>query len=149
MYFSYLQTIAAYPTGGGSYAVASQNLGAFAGLFAATALIVDYLLNDAVGISTGVSALKAATLWLVLRAFASGCTAMTGVEAVSNGVQAFRESVVKIAQRTLTIIIPILVVLLCGIGYLVHAYHIAATEPGRSDYESLPYGFAVRGRRLV
>jgi amino acid transporter len=278
VYFSYRQTIAAYPTGGGSYTVARQNLGARAGLLAGAALTIDYLLNVAVGISTGVGALISAvpslqvhtvslclgilailtvvnlrgvretgalfmiptylfvacllaviglgivktimagghpspvvqppktvgvtgsvTAWLLLRAFASGCTAMTGVEAVSNGVQAFREPVVKVAQRTLTIIIAILIVLLAGIAYLVRVYHIAATEPGRSGYESLlsqltgavvgkgafyyvtigsillvlalsantsfadfprlcramaqngylPYGFAVRGRRLV
>jgi hypothetical protein len=114
-------------------------------------------------------------------------------------VQAFREPVVKIAQRTLTVIIAILIVLLGGIAFLVRAYGIAATAPGRSGYESLlsqltgavagkgvfyyvtigsilavlalsantsfadfprlcramaqngylPYGFAVRGRRLV
>jgi amino acid transporter len=144
-------------------------------------------------------ALEAAGAWLLLRAFASGCTAMTGVEAVSNGVQAFREPVVKNAQRTLTMIIGILMVLLAGIAYLVRVYRIAATDPGRPGYESLlsqltgavagkgvfyyvtiasifivlslsantsfadfprlcramaqngylPYGFTVRGRRLV
>ncbi len=204
VYFSYLQTIAAYPTGAGSYTVARQNLGARFGLLAGTALIIDYLLNVAVGISTGVGALvsavpslqahtlaiclglllvltlinlrgvreaglifmaptylfvaclmgvivtgviqsvlngghpapvvappkahaaaEAVSLWLLIRAFSSGCTAMTGVEAVSNGVQAFREPVVKTAQRTLTVIIAILLLMLAGIGYLVRAYHIA------------------------
>jgi amino acid transporter len=57
VYFSYRQTIAAYPTGGGSYTVARHNLGARAGLLAGTALTIDYLLNVAVGISTGVGAL--------------------------------------------------------------------------------------------
>ena len=216
VYFSYRQTIAAYPTGGGSYTVARFNLGARVGLLAAAALMVDYLLNVAVGISTGVGALVSAVpslqpltlpiclgllalltvvnlrgvresglifmaptylflaclltaigmgvfkamgagghpvavvsppklkagvsapgVWLILKAFSSGCTAMTGVEAVSNGVQAFREPVVKTAQRTLTIIIALLVVMLLGLGYLVRAYNIGATEPGRSGYESL------------
>jgi hypothetical protein len=59
---------------------------------------------------------------------------MTGVEAVSNGVQAFREPVVKSGQRTLTIIIAILAVLLAGIAWLVRAYHIGATEPDTRGY---------------
>src|SRR4051812_44975575 len=51
VYFSYRQTIAAYPGGGGSYTVAKENLGAGAGLIAAAALTVDYVLNAAVAIS--------------------------------------------------------------------------------------------------
>src|SRR5947209_2562390 len=170
VYFSYRQTIEAYPQGGGSYTVAGQNLGPFAGLLAATALMIDYVLTAAVGISAGVGALVSAIpklqphtlmlclailflitlvnlrgsretgavfmlptylflgtlgmtivagigkailsgghptpveappalpaataavgLWPLLRAFASGCTAITRVEAVSHGVTAFRE----------------------------------------------------------
>ncbi len=137
--------------------------------------------------------------WLLIKAFSGGCTAMTGVEAVSNGVQAFKEPVVHNARRTLTIIIGILMLMLAGIGYLARAYHIGATVPGQPGYESvlsqlvaavagkqwfyyvtivsilavlalsantsfadfprlchamaqdrfLPYGFALRGRRLV
>src|SRR5262249_1302806 len=64
--------------------------------------------------------------WMLLKAFASGCTAMTGVEAISNGVAAFRQPSVKYAQRTLTAIIFILAVLLAGIAYLCTAYGIAA-----------------------
>src|SRR6202161_483681 len=60
VYVSYLQTIDAYPHGGGSYTVASENLGANAGLFAAAALMIDYILNAAVGISAGVTALVSA-----------------------------------------------------------------------------------------
>src|ERR1700757_2832225 len=60
VFFSYLQTIDAYPHGGGSYTVASENLGANAGLLAAAALMIDYILNSAVGISTGVGALVSA-----------------------------------------------------------------------------------------
>jgi amino acid transporter len=74
------------------------------------------------------NATEAVGAWMLLRAFASGCTAMTGVEAVSNGVQAFREPVVPAARRTLSIIIVILMVLLLGIAYLAHAYHVGATE---------------------
>jgi amino acid transporter len=216
VYFSYRQTIQAYPGGGGSYTVARQNLGASAGLLAAAALMIDYVLVVAVGISAGVGALVSAVprlqpwtlllclgilavitlvnlrgvretgllftiptvlfvgcllvaiaigvvktlasgghpvpvvippkvalvgavpgLWLLLQAFASGCTAMTGVEAVSNGVKAFREPVVPTARRTLTIIIAILILLLAGIAYLVRAYGIAATNPGQPGYQSV------------
>ena len=216
VYLSYRQTIAAYPTGGGSYTVARQNLGLFPGLLAAAALLLDYVLVVAVGISAGVGALVSAvpslqphTLllclvilalialvnlrgvresglafvvptylfvgclfvvlgvglmktwladghpaavvtppvvpaattavgwWMVLRAFASGCTAMTGVEAVSNGVSAFREPAARNAQRTLSAIIGILVVLLAGIAYLARVYHIGATEPGVTGYQSV------------
>ncbi|MGB6823427.1 MAG: APC family permease [Candidatus Acidiferrales bacterium] len=215
VYFSYRQTIEAYPNGGGSYTVAGQNLGAFAGLLAAAALMIDYVLTAAVGISAGVGALVSAfpslephtliiclvilavitlvnlrgvreagvvfmaptylfvatlliTLaigifkaiasgghpipvaapsplhaataavgaWLLLKAFSSGCTAMTGVEAVSNGVQAFREPVAKTAQFTLTIIIGLLVMLLAGIAFLSLAYHIGATDAG-PGYQSV------------
>src|ERR1700726_2200559 len=57
VYFSYRQTIAAYPGGGGSYTVATENLGVFPGLMAAAALMIDYILTAAVGISAGVGAL--------------------------------------------------------------------------------------------
>src|SRR6202051_1454029 len=60
VYFSYRQTIAAYPQGGGSYTVAKENLGEGAGLLAASALMIDYLLNVAVGISAGIGALVSA-----------------------------------------------------------------------------------------
>ena len=75
--------------------------------------------------------------WLVLKAFASGCTALTGVEAVSNGVMAFREPTSENAQKTLTVIIGLLIILLGGIAWLVKAYHIAATDPGAPGYQSL------------
>ena len=75
--------------------------------------------------------------WLLLRAFASGCTAMTGVEAVSNGVMAFKDPTYKYARLTLTIIIAILMVLLLGIAYLVPAYGVAATVPGEQGYQSV------------
>ena len=77
------------------------------------------------------------TYWLLLKAFASGCTALTGVEAVSNGVKAFREPAVKNAQRTLTVVIVVLAVLLAGISYLARAYGITATDPGQPGYQSV------------
>src|SRR4029077_3157491 len=82
-------------------------------------------------------ATTAVSLWLRLRVFASGCTALTGVEAVSNGVRAFREPRVKNAQLTLTIIIGILGVLLAAMSYLVKVYGIVATDPGQPGYQSV------------
>jgi amino acid transporter len=216
VYFSYRQTIDAYPNGGGSYTVASQNLGASAGLLAAAALMIDYTLTAAVGISAGVGALISAvpslqphilglcllvlailtlvnmrgvhdtgvvfmiptylftgtllivilvggikvlasggaphpvsplpaipqatvmvSLWMLLKVFSSGCTAMTGVEAVSNGVMAFRDDTRKNAKITLTIIIALLTVLLLGIAFLCRAYGVAATDPDGAHYESV------------
>jgi len=216
VFFSYRQTITAYPQGGGSYTVASENLGVGAGLLAAAALMIDYILTAAVGISAGVGALVSAVpslqhhtlliclgilallslinlrgmqdsgeafmlptyvfiacmlgmivlglaksilagghpvpvvapvplhgattaigAWLLLRAFSSGCTAMTGVEAVSNGVMAFREPTDKYARLTLTIIIAVLMVMLGGIAYLCPLYGVGATPPGEAGYQSV------------
>jgi amino acid transporter len=216
VYLSYRQTIEAYPQGGGSYTVASQNLGAGAGLLAAAALMIDYVLTASVGISAGVGALisaapslqphtlelclgvlviltivnmrgvhdtgvvfmiptylfagtlltviavgawraiaggghpqpltplppvspatAAVSAWLLLKVFSSGCTAMTGVEAVSNGVMAFRDPTRKNAKITLTIIIALLAVLLAGIALLCRAYRITATNPDGPGYESV------------
>jgi amino acid transporter len=71
-------------------------------------------------------AAEAADLWLLLPTFASGCAAMTGVEAVSNGVTTFREPRVKLARRTLAIIVLTIAILLTGIAYLATAYGVAA-----------------------
>jgi amino acid transporter len=176
---SYTQTIHAYPSGGGSYIVARENLGTFPGLIAAAALLLDYVLNAAVSLTAGVEALASAfpVLWiyrvplalgllllitlinlrglretgslmavpvylflftfiamllygiariifgmppvsfqvtappaismltvvLVMHAFATGCTALTGVEAISNGVPAFRPPEWKNARQTLIV----------------------------------------------
>lgn len=213
---SYRQTIAAYPRGGGSYTVARENLGRRVGLLAASALLLDYLLNVAVGISAGVGAIVSAFpalgphtlalalgllglltlvnlrgareagalfllptgmfigslfillavgafrafaqggapasdipppalpppsasvgLWLVLRAFASGCTAMTGVEAVSNAVPIFRAPSVKRARLTLSLIILVLVLLLLGVAALCRVYGVGATAPDGPGYQSV------------
>ncbi len=229
VYFSYRQTIEAYPNGGGSYTVATENLGAGAGLLAASALMIDYVLTAAVGISAGVGALVSAvpalqphtlglclgilvlltlvnlrgvhdtgvafllptylfvgtlftviavgleralasgghpvavlapatlppataaiSLWLLLKVFASGCTAMTGVEAVSNGVTAFRDPTTKNAKQTLTVIIALLTVLLAGIALLCRAYNIGATDPTGGHYQSVlsQLTLAVMGRGI-
>jgi amino acid transporter len=216
VFFSYRQTIGAYPGGGGSYTVARENLGPNAGLLAGVALMIDYILVVAVGISAGVGALVSAApslqphtlamclailviitiinlrglreagliimiptylfvgclviailigfakawlesghpvpviappkmaaateavgAWILLKAFASGCTAMTGVEAVSNGVKAFREPADQNARRTLTAVIALLIVLLAGIAWLVNVYQIGATDPGAPGYQSI------------
>jgi amino acid transporter len=216
LYASYRQTIGAYPGGGGSYTVAKENLGTNPGLWAAAALMIDYVLNVAVAISAGIAALVsafpalhrytlllclvtlavitlvnlrgtkesgwafalptytflgcfavvlaagvgkailagghprpvvpphalpaaagAAGVWLLMHAFASGCTAMTGVEAVSNGITAFREPAVDNARRTLTVIVASLGVLLGGIAYLCHAYGIGAMDQSRPGYQSV------------
>jgi hypothetical protein len=75
--------------------------------------------------------------WLLLKVFSSGCTAMTGVEAVSNGVMAFRQPTTKNARRALTVIISLLVILLAGIAGLCRIYRIGATEPGGAQYQSV------------
>lgn len=216
LYFSYRQTIAAYPGGGGSYTVAKENLGVGCGLLAAGALMLDYVLNAAVAISAGVAALVSVfpqlnhltlplglgvlalitlvnlrgtkesgvawaaptylfivslglvlgiglfktvtsgghptpviaphalpaaaggvSLWLLMRAFASGCTAMTGVEAVSNGVPAFAQPAARGAQRTLTVIVIVLGLLLAGIAYLARVYGVGAMRQDEPEYQSV------------
>ena len=225
LFMSYWQTIAAYPSNGGCYTVARENLGETAGLLGAAALMIDYMLNVAVGISAGIGALTSAlpalhpwtlplclsilavitvvnlrgtrdsgmalavptylfiasllfvlgagawsawsagghpqpvipppavsgtagavTLWLLLRAFSAGCTAMTGVEAVSNGVGEFKDPAVRHAHRTLAAICAVLGTLLFGIAALAHAYGVSAMGP---DRERLPErDLPARGRRV-
>jgi amino acid transporter len=82
-------------------------------------------------------ATEAASVWLLLRAFASGCTAMTGVEAVSNGMSAFRAPPVGYGHRTLATIVLALGILLAGIGYLVSAYWIGAMDQSQPEYRSV------------
>ncbi len=86
---------------------------------------------------TASPATMALSWWLILKVFSSGCAAMTGVEAVSNGVMAFREPTRKNAKITLTIIIALLAVLLAGIAWLCREYNVAATNPDSPGYESV------------
>jgi amino acid transporter len=81
--------------------------------------------------------LSAAGFWLILRSFASGCTAMTGVEAVSNGVPLFKPPGVKWASITLSMVIITLVLMLAGIAFMIIHYHIGATQPGAPGYQSV------------
>jgi amino acid transporter len=93
----------------------------------------------------------APSLWLLLRAFANGCTALTGVEAVSNGMDAFREPTVRRGRATLSILITILAALLAGIAWLAHGYHIGAMEQSQSGYRSVlaQLAAAVLGRSVL
>ncbi|MGZ6226425.1 MAG: APC family permease, partial [Syntrophales bacterium] len=79
----------------------------------------------------------AATAWLLIRAFASGCTALTGIEAVSNAVPIFQKPAVILARRTLSIIMILLAVLLAGIAFLSHSYGISAMPQGQAGYQSI------------
>ncbi|HUB38137.1 MAG TPA: amino acid permease [Streptosporangiaceae bacterium] len=199
---SYRQVIEAFPSGGGAYAVAKAHLGVKPSLVAAASLVVDYVLNAAVGVSAGVEALTsafpqlypdrvvlclvvlavitAANLWgvaesarlfiaptvlfiaaifaviiagllrshplpfphgsassapmavgilLLLRAFASGCSALTGVEAIANAVPEFREPRARRAQHTEAGLGVILGLMLIGIAVLADKFK---TEPSAS-----------------
>jgi amino acid transporter len=198
---SYFQTIHAYPTGGGSYIVARQNLGTLPGLVAGAALLIDYLLTAAVSITAGVEAIASAfpalwpyrvwvalsillvitlinlrglretgtlmavpvylflftylpmlafgliklklggpgnlaaaappavhplTIYLLMRAFATGCTALTGIEAISNGVPSFRPPESKNAGRTLIVMTVLMSILFIGSIGLTQALGVIA-----------------------
>jgi amino acid transporter len=77
------------------------------------------------------------TSWLLLCAFANSATALTGIEAVSNGVPLFREPAVPNAQQTLTVIMLILALFLLAIGYLVPHYHIGAMDEAQPGYQTI------------
>jgi amino acid transporter len=204
--FSYRQTIFAYPSGGGAYIVAKENLGRLPSLVAASALLIDYVLTVAVSIAAGVAAITSAfpdlhvsrvelslafvavlmlgnlrgvresgrifavptyvfivsilgllamgawraltgtlvpmpvepavqpghvgalTTFALLTAFSNGCTAMTGVEAVSNGVPAFRPPESRNAATTLVAMAALSIVMFSGITLLAHAYGIVPNE---------------------
>jgi amino acid transporter len=195
---SYRQVIEAFPTGGGAYAVSSRHLGRQASLIAAASLIVDYILNAAVGVSAGVAALwsaypalygarvwiclgvlgliTAVNLWgvaesarvfivptvlfivamaivivgglvhshpvvslnghlgaatesigilLLLKSFASGCSALTGVEAIANAVPEFKQPRARRAQHTEMWLGVLLGAMLIGISVLIRKFHFA------------------------
>ncbi len=83
------------------------------------------------------TATETLSAWILLAAFANGCTALTGVEAVSNAVPLFRKPTVPHAQWTLTIIILILGLFLLGISYLCPAYHIGAMNETKPGYQTV------------
>jgi amino acid transporter len=194
---SYRQVIEAFPNGGGAYAVSKRHLGKVPSLVAAASLIVDYILNAAVGVSAGVEALTAAfpalygarvwlcllvlalitasNMWgvvesarifmvptlafiaamavviigglvrsqpdvalshampsitdsvgvlLILKAFASGCSALTGVEAIANSVPQFRKPRAKRAQHTEVWLGVLLGVMLLGLGVIIRRWNV-------------------------
>ncbi|MEU8503048.1 APC family permease [Streptomyces lavendulae] len=203
---SYRQVIAAFPDGGGSYAVAKRHLGRRTSLVAAASLILDYVLNVAVSVTAGVAALTSAfpelygeRVWiclgvlvlvtavnmrgvvesakaflvptavfvgsilamvvvglfrdgpvstasaaghastlgegattvgalLLLKAFAAGCSALTGVEAVANAVPSFRAPAARRAQRTEVALGALLGVMLIGLSILIGRFHLQPVE---------------------
>jgi amino acid transporter len=225
---SYRQTIRAYPSGGGSYIVARDNLGDLPGLTAGASLMIDYTLTVAVSISSGVAAITSAfpalhpfsvelallalavmvvgnlrgvresgsifaaptylflisifvmiavgifrtiisggsvlsagppretvaategvSVFLILRAFASGCTALTGVEAISNGVPAFKPPESKNAATTLVWMAIFLGTMFMGIGVLAHHYGIVYTEASKETVLSQIAETAFHGRNAL
>jgi amino acid transporter len=216
---SYRQVIEAFPTGGGAYAVASRHLGRQASLIAAASLIVDYVLNAAVGVSAGVAALWSAfpalygarvwlclavlalitgvNLWgvaesarvfigptvafivaiaiviigglvrsqpdvtlagqlppvtetvgilLLLKAFASGCSALTGVEAIANAVPEFKKPRARRAQHTEMWLGILLGVMLIGIAVLIRKFHLA---PSPTETTLAQLAAAAVGKNFV
>src|SRR5262245_51020189 len=113
VYFSYRQTIAAYPSGGGSYTVARQNLGTFPGLLAAAALLLDYVLVVAVGVSAGVGALVSALPFLQPYIL-SLCLAILILIAVVN-LRGVRESGAAFVLPTYLFVFCMVVVLIIGV----------------------------------
>src|SRR6476646_9918782 len=113
VYVSYRQTIAAYPHGGGSYTVARENLGTTAGLFAAAALMLDYVLVVAVGISAGVGALVSAVPALQPHTL-SLCLAILAMLTLVN-LRGVRESGVAFMIPTYLFIVSLLAVLAIGV----------------------------------
>jgi amino acid transporter len=215
--FSYRQVIEAFPNGGGAYAVSQRHLGRVPSLVAAASLIVDYVLNAAVGVSAGVEALTAAfpslygarvwiclavlalitaaNMWgiaeaarifmvptiafiaaiflviivgltrahpvvalshtmpqatdtvgvlLILKAFASGCSALTGVEAIANSVPQFRLPRARRAQHTEVALGVILGLMLLGLGELIRKWD-ALPQPGTTVLAQLTSGAIGHG----
>src|SRR6202451_4724819 len=113
VYFSYRQTIAAYPHGGGSYTVARFNLGPSAGLLAAAALLADYILTAAVGISAGVGALVSAVPSLLPHTV-SLCVGILIVVAIFN-LRGVREAGTAFAIPTYLFVGTILITIIAGV----------------------------------
>src|SRR5579885_1982943 len=114
VYFSYRQTIVAYPHGGGSYTVARENLGTTAGLLAAAALLLDYVLVVAVGISAGVGALISAVPALQPYTLPLCLASLAAITAVN--LRGVRESGVAFVAPTYLFVASLLVVLGVGVA---------------------------------
>src|SRR4051812_46265498 len=113
LYFSYRQTIAAYPNGGGSYAVARENLGDRVGLFAAASLSLDYILNVAVGISAGVGAAESAIPALQDHTLAA-CLVVLGIITLVN-LRGVRDSGIAWSLPTYGFVACMMAVLVLGL----------------------------------
>src|SRR5262252_7570932 len=114
VYFSYRQTITAYPLGGGSYTVAKENLGTAAGLLAAAALMLDYVLVVAVGISAGVGALVSAVP--ELREYKLELCLAILVLIVLVNLRGVRESGLAFVVPTYLFVVSLLAVLAIGVA---------------------------------
>jgi len=230
--FSYRQTVRAYPSGGGSYTVARENLGTFPGLTAASALMIDYVLTVAVSTSAGIAAVTSAvpglyherlemalaavwiivignlrgirdsgkifafptylfiftfaamlvtgfvryamgveapppsepiaagtgalTLFLVLRAFSSGCSALTGMEAIANGVPAFKAPESKNAATTIAWMAVIIASFFLGLTILAHVMHIqpaaqvtVISQVGRTVFGGTPPYYVLQAATML
>lgn len=214
---SYRQLIAAFPDGGGAYAVSKKYLGRHAPLVAAASLVLDYVLNVAVSVAAGTAALTSAvpatrpyTVWialgvlllitvvnlrgivssarsfivptvifvvaimsvivvglitgghaqpapapatgalttvgvlLLLKAFANGCAALTGVEAIANATPQFRENRIRRAQRAEVALGVVLGVMMLGVSALVVTLHIAPRD-GETVLSQIAEGVFGRG----
>ncbi|MBI1956394.1 MAG: amino acid permease, partial [Acidobacteria bacterium] len=231
---SYSQTLAAYPTGGGAYTVAKENLGVYPALVAGAALLIDYVLTVAVSIAAGIAAITSAfpslythrvglcllaiflIMWanlrgvresaamfagpvyffilcayllaiaslfrfafgspppavvevpreasmaesfsflLLMRAFAPGCTALTGVEAIANGVRAFKAPAARNAQITLWIMASILGSLFVSYTLAANLYGLAPREEetilsqlGRLTFGGGPLYYAIQAATMT
>src|SRR5450631_3166166 len=113
VYFSYRQTIAAYPSGGGSYTVARFNLGASASLLAAAALLADYILTAAVGISAGAGALVSAVPSLLPHTVAL-CVGILLIVTILN-LRGLREAGLVFAIPTYLFVGTLLITIVVGV----------------------------------
>jgi amino acid transporter len=136
--FSYRQTIFAYPSGGGSYIVASENLGRIPGLIAASALLIDYVLTVAVSVASGVAALVSALPALSDDVVPIGL-AFIGMLAIGN-LRGVRESGALFAAPTYLFIVSLLALVAIGVVRVLILHDSAATGVPRSP---VPGGEAV------
>lgn len=220
---SYRQLIRAYPSGGGAYTVAKENLGQGAGLTAASGLLIDYILTVSVSIAAGVAAITSAfpalgparielglvflliliignlrgiresgrlfslptlmfvgtilillaagitryslglrvaatqtvptsllgsvSFFLILRAFSSGCTALTGTEAISNGVLVFKQPEVENARKTMLFMGIVLGTLFLGITFLAKIFNIAPFRRSNGGVSDITH--RIRNKPIV
>ncbi len=136
--FSYRQTIKAYPSGGGAYIVARENLGDVAGLTAAAALSVDYILTVSVSIAAGVFAITSAFPELALRRASRSPSALVAVITLLN-LRGLRESGTIFAIPTYVFIVAFAVLLIGG-------FVAAGARPGPDGAESPESALHAGGR---